>query len=104
MAEATSLGFVGRVVEHLDFELFARVLHGADGLDEAVDDELLVEDGQLHGDAGQLVEVAGRVGVVVLAVLEVEVAQRVAVDAVDGQHDHDREIGEQQRRVEEFQW
>ncbi len=44
-------GFVGGVVEDLDFELFARILHGADGFDEAVDDELLVEDGQLDGDA-----------------------------------------------------
>ncbi len=65
-------GLVGRVVQHLDLELVLRVLHGADGLDQAVDDELLVEDGQLDGDAGELVEVPGRIGVVVLAVLEVE--------------------------------
>ena len=56
------LGLVGRVVQHLDLELVARILHGADRLDQPVDDELLVEDGQLHGDPRQLVEVPGRVG------------------------------------------
>ena len=93
-------GFVGRVVEHLDFELFARIFHGADRLNQAVDDELLVEDGQLHGDLRQLVKMARRIGVVVLAVLEVEIAHRVAVDAVDRQHNHDREVGQQQSQVE----
>ena len=95
------LGLVGGVVEHLDFELLARVLDGADGFDEAVDDELLVEDGQLDGDRGQLVEVPGRVGVVVLPVLEVLVAHRVAVDAVEGEENHHREVGQQHAGVEE---
>ena len=47
---------------------------------------------------GQLVEVAGRVGVVVLAVLEVVVAHGIAVNAVEGQHDHDGEVGKQKER------
>ena len=46
------LGFVGGVVENLDFELLARIFNGADGFDQPVDDKLLVEDGQLDGDAG----------------------------------------------------
>ena len=40
-------GFVGGVVEDLDFELLARILHGANGFDQAINDKLLVEDGQL---------------------------------------------------------
>ena len=56
----------------------------ADGFEQAVDHELLVEDGQLDGDARQFGEVCRRVrAVVVLAVLVVEIDQRVAVDAVD---------------------
>ena len=40
--------------------LSVRIFHLADGVHQAVDDELLVEDGQLNGDAGKLGEVAGR--------------------------------------------
>ena len=54
------LGFVGGVVEDLDFQLVARVFHGADGFDEAIDHKLLIEDGQLHGDARQFFEMTGR--------------------------------------------
>ena len=70
----------------------------ADGLDQPVDHKLLVEDGQLNRDPGQFVKVPGRVGIVVLAVFEVVIAERVAMDAVDRQHDHHREIGQQQRQ------
>ena len=45
-------GFVSGVVEELDLEAVARVVETAAGLDEAVDDELLVEDGELDGDEG----------------------------------------------------
>ena len=48
------LGLVGGVVEDLDFQLFAGIIHGADGFDEAVDHELLIEDGELDGDPGKL--------------------------------------------------
>ncbi len=54
MAAATSAGLVGGVVEDLDLEAVARVVDAADGVDEAVDDELLVEDGELDGDEGEL--------------------------------------------------
>jgi hypothetical protein len=94
------LGFVGGVVEDLDFELFGGVVHGADGFEEALDDELLVVHGQLDGDARQFFEVGGRVGLVILAVLVVEVDERIAMDAVDGEDDHDGEIGDQERGVE----
>jgi len=45
---------VGRVVEQLNLEAIARVFELADRIDQPVDDKLLVEDGQLHRDEGQL--------------------------------------------------
>ncbi len=101
MAEATCCGFVGGVVEDLDFELLARILHGADRFNQAINDKLLIEDGQLDRDGGQFVEVAGRVGVVVLAVLEVLVRHGVAMDAVEGEQDHHREVGQQHGGVKD---
>ena len=95
-------GLIGGVVEDLDFELVRRVLHGADGLNEAVNDELLVEDRQLDRDARQLREMPRRVGVVVLLVLEVLITHRVAVHAVEGKQNHHREIRQQHAGVEEI--
>jgi len=51
-ARGNFLRLVCRVVENLDLELLARVLDGADGFDEPVDDELLVENGKLYSDSG----------------------------------------------------
>ena len=93
-------GFVGGVVEDLDLQQLARIFDLADGVDEAVDDELLVEDGELDGDAGQLLEMRRRLVRGILAVAVVEPDQRVAVEAVEGEDDHHGEIGGQQRRVE----
>src|SRR5208283_1305574 len=92
---------VGGVVEHLNLDLLARVLHGADGLDETVDDKLLVEDGQLDGDGGKLEKMAWRIGFVVLAELEVVVAHGIAVNSVDGEKDHHHEIRNQHAGIEE---
>jgi hypothetical protein len=61
---------------------------------------LLVEDGELDGDAWQLIEKAGRCAGCILAVLEVEVAEGVAVDTVDGEQNHDGEVGQQDSGVE----
>ena len=71
----------------------------ADGFDEAIDHELLIEDRQLNRDPGQFLEMLDRVGVVVLPVFEVEIARAVTMHAVDRQHDHHEEIGNQKRRV-----
>ena len=49
-------GFVGRVVQHLDFEQLARVVEAADGLDQPVGDVHLVVDRQLNRDDRQRVE------------------------------------------------
>ena len=97
-------GFVGGVVEDLDLEAVARVVDAAEGVDEAVDDELLVEDGELDGDEGELAlrEVRGRsVGVGSLPlVAEVEPDELIAVDAVEGEDHHDDEVRHQQADVE----
>ena len=45
-------GFVGRVVENLDLQLLPRIFKSAAGLDQPLDDELLVVNGQLHRDGG----------------------------------------------------
>lgn len=45
--------FVGGVVEDLDLEVRPRVGKPAGRIDEAFDDVLLVEDGELHGDVGR---------------------------------------------------
>ncbi len=55
------LGLVGGVVEHLDLETVVRILHVAAGLKQAVDHELLIEDGQLYRYARQFAEVSGGV-------------------------------------------
>ncbi len=91
---------IGRIVEHLDFKLFTRVLDGAHRIHQPVNDKLLVEDGQLDGHVGQFVKVPGRIGVVVLAEFKVVVAQRVAMNAVEREQDHDREIRQQHGGVE----
>src|SRR5580658_559483 len=45
---------------------------------------------------------SGRIAFIVLAVLEVEVTHRITVDAIDGQNNHDCEVGQQQRSVKEI--
>lgn len=94
------LGFIGGVVEDLDLQLVLGVVHGADGFDEAIDDELLIEYGELDGDPRQFVEEAGWCAGGILAVLEVEVAECVAMDAIDGEQDHYGEIGQEDGGVE----
>jgi hypothetical protein len=43
--------------------------------------------------------VARRIGIVILPVLEIEIAQRIAMDAIEGEDEHHGEIGEQDRRI-----
>ena len=93
-------GLVGGIVEHLDLQLLARILDLADALDQAVDDVLLVEDGQLNRDLRQLGEARFRLGHLVLAVLVIEIDQLIAVHAVKRQQDQHDEVGNQQPHVE----
>ena len=97
-------GLVGGVVEDLDLEAVARILDAAAGVDEAVDDELLVIDGELDGDEGELVfgEARGRLvrvrGLALVAVVEPD--ELVAMDAVEGEDDHHDEVRDEQADVE----
>jgi len=84
-------GFVGGVVEDLDFEQLARVIQLAHRVNEAVRNVHLVVDRQLHGDHGQLAHRARRLGLLVL-VLHVQVHQVVAVPPIHGQNDQYEEI------------
>ena len=93
------LSFVGRVVQHLNIQFLARILHGADRLNQPVDDELLVEDGQLHGHARQLREVLRGVRMVVLLEFVVVVAHGVTMNAVVREGDHHREVRQQHRQI-----
>ena len=93
-------GLVGGVVEHLDVELVLRVVHLADGIHQAVDDVLLVEDRQLHGDAGQVREAMLGLHGLVAAVAVVHPDELIAVDAVGRQDDEDDEVGDQQAEIE----
>ncbi len=93
-------GFVGGIVEHLDVELLPRIFQLADRLQQPLDHILLIEDGQLHGDARQLLEVGRRVGGAVFLVLVIQINQNIAVHAVAGEQDQHNEIRNQQRAIE----
>ena len=94
------LRLVRGVVQHLDLEPVFRILHRAHGLDEPVNDELLIEDGQLHRHARQLCEEARRVRFVIAAVLEILIAERITVHAVERQHDHHNEVRREEQGIE----
>ncbi len=101
-------GLIGRVVEQLDVELLARIIHLADGFDEAIDHELFVEDRQLNGDGGQFLgaEEARRLARfgAVLLVLVIKKDQDIAMDAVGGEHNEDEEVGDEQQQIEALAW
>jgi len=87
----------------LNFEAVARIVQTAAGVEQAVDDELLVVDGQLDGDEGQVFFGEGGgwfVGVRFVALVAVvQPDQLIAVNAVERQDDHDEEVWHQQADV-----
>jgi hypothetical protein len=96
-------GLVSGVVEELDLEAVARIVEAATGIKQAVDDELFVEDGKLHGDEGKLAFriLSGwfsRFGGVAL-VAEIEPDELVTMDSVEGKDDHHDEVRDQQGDV-----
>jgi hypothetical protein len=93
-------GFVGGVVEDLYVEAVERVLHLANGIDEAVDDELLVEDRKLDGHAREFVEARRGLGDLVLAIAVVHPHELVTVEAVGGKDNENDEVGNQEHQVE----
>src|ERR1700732_794613 len=94
-------GFVGRVVQQLDVELFFRIVEPAHGIEEPVDHVLLIKDRQLHGDAGQIIELemSRWFRRLVLFVLVIKIDHPVALRTVRRQDDQDDEIGNQKRQI-----
>ena len=46
--------FISRVVEHLNIQFLQWIIQATNGIQQALDHELFVEDWKLHGDAGQI--------------------------------------------------
>ena len=91
--------FVGGIVEHLNVQQFARVIKLSDGIDQALDDVTLVEDGKLDGDARPAGNRRRRSGNI-LAVHEIFVEKYVTVQPVGGQDEEDDEVGNHHRQIE----
>src|SRR6185312_15929372 len=92
-------GFIGGIVEYLNFELLARILHLADGIHQAINDKLLIENGQLYSYPGQISELLLRRIGAILAVLVIKIDKHIAVDSIRRQDDEDREIRNEQREI-----
>ena len=94
-------GFVGRIVEQLDVELFFRIVEPAHGVKQPVYYVLLIKDRQLHRDARQVIRMKMRRGCrgLLFFVLVIKIDQPVAVRPVRRQNDQHDEIGNQQRQV-----
>jgi len=82
---------VGRIVEHLDLQPIARVIQFADRSQQSLDYINFVEDRQLHGHDRQLFESARRHRRV-FPILEKEVDNKIAVDAVSRKADEHAEV------------
>ena len=91
-------GFVGRVVQHLDFEQLARVVEAADGVDQPIGDVHLVVDRKLDRDDRQRVE-RRRLDWLGILMPHVKIHEVVAVPAVDGQNAQDEEITDEDEGV-----
>src|ERR1039458_1361965 len=92
-------GFVGGIVEQLNVKFFFWIVEPADSVEQSLHDVLLVKNGQLHGDARQVVEARRGLRSLVLFVLVIKIDQPVAVRSVRRQNDEHDEIGNQQRQV-----
>ena len=98
-SQLSNLGrFVGRIVEDLDFEQLARVVHLADRIDQPVGDVHLVEDRQLDRDGRQYGQLRQRLGHVPL-VFHVKIHKVIAVPAVDGQDAEHEKIRDEDQRI-----
>jgi len=95
---------VGRIVEDLNLEPVPRILQPAHRLYQPVDDELLVEDGQLNRDEWKLAlgKLHRRLAPFrcFLLVPEVEPHQLIPVNSIERQDDHDDEVRNQYRCIE----
>jgi hypothetical protein len=88
------------VVQYLDLQLIGGIIQVAAGLNEPVNDELLIEDRKLQGDAGKLGETGSRLPHGVFPLPVIPVNQLIAMNPVKGEDDHHDEIRNQERGVE----
>lgn len=94
------MGFVGGIVQDLNLQEMAGVVHLDDLIDEAFDDVTLVVERELNGNGREFGEQLRGRGKEVFAVLEVAADNLVAVDAVEGENEKNGEIGDEQRIIE----
>src|SRR6266404_9600022 len=92
--------FVGRVIQELNVEFLARVVQLADCVEQTVNNVLLIKNGQLHGDARQIVEISCRIRGLVFLVLVVKIDEPIAMRSVRCQDDQYDEVRDQQRQIE----
>ena len=91
LAGGDGRGLIGRIVQHLHLEQLARVIELRDRLQQPLDHVHLVVHGQLDRDPGQFLEVRQRHRSPI-PVLQIQVDDDVAVQAVEGQAGQDDEI------------
>ena len=91
-------GLVRRVVQHLDLEQVAGIVDLADGIDQAVRDVHLVEDGELDGDPRQHLRRRQR-GRHVALVFHVKIHKVIAMPAVDGEDAQNEEVQDENQRI-----
>lgn len=96
---------VSGIVQDLNAQLVLGIIKFTDGIDQAVDHELFIEDRQLDQHGRQLVfgEMSWRFLAIIFPVLKILVDEHVSMNAVIRQNDHDDEIRDQQAEVESVQ-
>ncbi len=94
---------VGGIVQHLDLQQFARVIHLAGFFDQPLHHVALVIQRKLDGHARKRGPALGGIRRQVPAVLQILPDHLEAVAAVKGKDDQDGEIGNQQRPIEKLQ-
>ena len=97
------MGFVGRVVQNLNFQQLARIIDLGGLFKQPFDDVSFVINRKLDGDARKLAKAAGRLTGKLLAMLPVPADHFVTMQAVAGKHDQDGEIRHQDQPVEQDQ-
>ena len=91
-------GLVGGVVQHLHVQQFGWVVETRHGFGEALNHVALVEDRQLHGDAGPVCD-RRRSRRDIFRIGEIVVDQPIAVQAVDRKDEKYDEIRDHHREV-----
>src|SRR3984893_2461032 len=94
-----NLSLVGRIIEHLNFEKFARIIELRDGLDQSLDHVALIVNRELHGHLGPHGDHRQRARGIP-AVLEIVVDERIAMNAIHGKDHHHEEIRKHDGQIE----